>query len=213
MTPRRVLFAMIGVVASAAALVLRAVAATTPPVLRFWRLARLRARVDGVVPVTTQFDGAVECDDRLRLQLGERCRFGRRVFLETSEGGVIRLAEDVRLNTGIFIVSYAEVSIGRGTLIGEYVSIRDADHGVEAGRRIAEQPHTAKAIRIGADVWIGRGAVILKGVTIGDGAVVAANSVVTRDVRAGAIVAGVPARELRLRGSPGAAMPSATVRG
>jgi acetyltransferase-like isoleucine patch superfamily enzyme len=58
------------------------------------------------------------------------------------------------------------------------------------------QPGPAK---IGRDVWIGANAVILGGVTIGDGAVIAAGAVVNRDVEAGAVVAGVPAREVRRR--------------
>lgn len=190
---------------SAAALAARALAGAAAPVARFWRLARLQARVEGRVPVTTQFDGAVEADGRLRLVLGEHCRFGRRVYLETSDGGVIRLGSHVRINAGTFVVAYSEVSIGPDTLIGEYVSIRDADHGVEPDRPIREQPHASRPIRIGQGVWIGRGAVVLKGVTIGDGAVVAANSVVTRDVAPMAIVAGSPARELRRRDAPRAA--------
>lgn len=199
---RRLVFPAIGAVASAAGLLLRATSAAAAPLVRLGRLASLRARVDGVVPVSTQFDGPVESDGRLRLELGEGCRFGRRVYLETSEGGVIRLGENVRVNAGTFVVAYAEVSIGRDTLIGEYVSIRDADHGVDPGRLIREQPHASRPVRIGVGVWIGRGAVVLKGVTIGDGAVVAANSVVTRDVAPLAIVAGSPARELRRRDTP-----------
>lgn len=205
MGARDALFAAVGGVASALGVAIRAGAAAAAPFRRLLRLASLRGRVDGVVPVTTQFDGDVESDGPVRLQLGAHCRFGRRVYLETTEGGVIRLGDHVRVNAGTFIVAYAEVSIGRDTLIGEYVSIRDADHGVEAGVLIRDQPHAARPIRIGEGVWIGRGAVVLKGVTIGDGAVVAANSVVTKDVRPMAIVAGVPARELKLRGGKTAA--------
>jgi acetyltransferase-like isoleucine patch superfamily enzyme len=169
------------------------------PFLRFWRLASLKSRVDGIVPVTTQFDGAVETGGRVRLELGEHCRFGRRAFLETCEGGVIRIGDHVRINAGTFIVSYAEIVIGRDALIGEYVSLRDADHGLATDRPIRAQPHSAKPIHVGEGAWIGRGAVVLKGVTIGAGAVVAANSVVTRDVPPMTIVAGAPARELRAR--------------
>jgi acetyltransferase-like isoleucine patch superfamily enzyme len=196
---RRLLHAVIGALATALAVALRAAGAPARPLARFWRLARLRSRVEGVVPVSTQFDGSVETAGRLRLELGEHCRLGRRVFLETCDGGVIRVGPHTRINTGCFIVSYAEISIGRDCLIGEYVSLCDADHGLATDRPIRQQPHRASAIRVGDGAWIGRGAVILKGVTIGPGAVVAANSVVTKDVPPMTIVAGSPARALRTR--------------
>jgi acetyltransferase-like isoleucine patch superfamily enzyme len=83
-------------------------------------------------------------------------------------------------------------------MIGEYASVRDANHRRGAGP-LRESGHTCAAITIGRQVWIGRGAAVLAGVHIGDGAVVAANAVVTRDVPAGAVVGGVPARPLQLR--------------
>jgi acetyltransferase-like isoleucine patch superfamily enzyme len=63
-------------------------------------------------------------------------------------------------------------------------------------------PYSKGDIKVGSDVWIGYGAMVLSGVTIGDGAIVAANSVVTADVPPFAIVAGVPARVLRYRHTP-----------
>ncbi|EHK55933.1 DapH/DapD/GlmU-related protein [Allomesorhizobium alhagi] len=71
--------------------------------------------------------------------------------------------------------------------------------GVDAGFR---QRRQAKAVTIGHDVWIGHGAVVMPGVAIGNGAVVGANAVVTRDVGAYEIVAGIPARVLKLRFAP-----------
>ncbi|MGX5844093.1 DapH/DapD/GlmU-related protein [Mesorhizobium sp. ArgA1] len=71
--------------------------------------------------------------------------------------------------------------------------------GVDAAFRERRQ---AKAVSIGNDVWIGHGAVIMPGISIGNGAIVGANAVVTRDVPAYAIVAGVPAKQLRRRFSP-----------
>ena len=71
--------------------------------------------------------------------------------------------------------------------------------GVDAAFRARRQ---AKAVSIGNDVWIGHGAVIMPGISIGNGAIVGANAVVTRDVPAYAIVAGVPAKPLRRRFTP-----------
>jgi len=183
-----------------------AIAATRPltmPAQRLIRLARLRAYVKGHVPASTQFDGPVRALQGSRVDIGARCRLGRNVFFETSSAGHITLGRNVRVNMGTVIVSSTAVSISDDCLIGEYVSIRDADHGLEPGQVMRIQGQKSAPVIIGRDVWVGRGAVVLKGVTIGDGAVIGANSVVTKDVPAMTVVAGSPARPLRMRdGAP-----------
>src|SRR6266849_3315706 len=86
-------------------------------------------------------------------------------------------------------------------LLAAGVSVRDFDgHPLDAARRRAKEPtppEDVKPVRIGDNVWIGNGALIMKGVTIGDRAVVAARSVVTRDVPTDVVVAGVPARVVK----------------
>jgi maltose O-acetyltransferase len=91
------------------------------------------------------------------------------------------------------------IEIGRNCLVGPFCYITDHDHGVDAARSIAEQPLVSSPVRIGSRVWIGAGATILKGVTIGNGAVIGAGAVVTRHVRSGEKVAGVPARTIGSR--------------
>ena len=169
--------------------------------LRFGRLVRLRATCLGTVPPTTQFDGPVQASVRAQLVMGEHCRLGRGVFFETNGAGRIEIGAHVRINAGCIIVAYNLVSIADDCLIGEYVSIRDANHGAELEMPMRIQPHSTAPIRIGKDVWIGRGVAVLPGVTVGDGAVIGANSVVNRDVPAGMIAAGIPARVIRSRGS------------
>lgn len=167
--------------------------------IRFSGLAQARALFSGVVPVSTQFDSHIHVSGTRTVSLGECCRLGRDVFFETHGGGRITLGSHVRINAGTVLVSYASVIIGDGTLIGEYASIRDADHGTAPGQEIRLQQHLAAPIYIGRDVWIGRGVAVLKGVSIGDGAIVGANSVVTHDVPPGVLVAGSPAVVIRLR--------------
>lgn len=87
----------------------------------------------------------------------------------------------------------AEVRIGQGTAIGPAVQIYTADHPHDPEQR-QSGTQFGRPVRIGSRAWIGGGAIILPGVTIGDDAVVGAGSVVTRDVPAGAKVVGSPAR-------------------
>jgi acetyltransferase-like isoleucine patch superfamily enzyme len=85
------------------------------------------------------------------------------------------------------------IKIGEGSLIGEYTSIRDANHNREPDQPIRDSGHSAKPITIGREVWLGRGVTVLGGVMIGDKATVGANAVVTRDIPAGATAVGIPA--------------------
>jgi acetyltransferase-like isoleucine patch superfamily enzyme len=118
------------------------------------------------------------------------------LYLETDEVGSIEIGDRVVLSRGVHIVARAGITIGHGTMIGEYSSIRDANHAHVPGVKIREAGHESRPIWIGTEVWIGRGVTVLGGVTIGNGATVGANAVVTHDVLPGATVAGVPAREI-----------------
>jgi acetyltransferase-like isoleucine patch superfamily enzyme len=165
-----------------------------------WRLASLRAHPGVQAPVSTQFDGPVTASGAGNVRLGEQCRLGRDVHFDTADAGQIILGDRVRINAGGVIVATRSVTIGDDTLVGEYVSIRDADHGTAIGASpIRSQPLVEAEIRIGRDVWIGRGCCILKGVCIGDGAVVGANSVVTSDVPPNSVYAGAPAKQIGSR--------------
>lgn len=152
-----------------------------------------------------------------KVSIGPGCRFwmpagtvmGARATLE---GDVwLKLASDrARLEVGAFtffgqgchVNMLERVEIGEHCLFGPRCVIVDHNHGLAPDRRIDEQPCEAKPIRIGNGVWCGAGAVILSGVTIGDGAVVGAQAVVACDVPPMAVVAGVPARVIRMRNEP-----------
>jgi acetyltransferase-like isoleucine patch superfamily enzyme len=95
-----------------------------------------------------------------------------------------------------------EISIGKDCLISQHVSLVAANHSIAREMPIRLQPWDEKktSIFIGNDVWIGSHVVVLPGVSIGDGAVIGAGSVVTGDVEPYAVVVGNPARKIKERG-------------
>lgn len=101
-----------------------------------------------------------------------------------------------RTTVGISTLIYASerIDIGDDCMIAPFVHIVDSNHGTRRDTPMNRQPNETAPIRIGNDVWIGAHVVILKGVTIGDGAIVAAGAVVRDDVAPYSIVGGVPAR-------------------
>ncbi len=105
----------------------------------------------------------------------------------------IHLERDVFLNYNCVILDVVAVTIGEGTQIGPAVQIYAADHPRDPARR-REGLEFGRPVRIGRHVWIGGGAIILPGLTIGDDAIIGAGSVVTHDVAAGSTVVGNPAR-------------------
>ncbi|SRR5258705_3122034 len=92
-----------------------------------------------------------------------------------------------------------EITFGDNVLIAPKVIIWGRDHGYSKDQLMNKQPYNRKPIKIGNDVWIGACAIVLKGVTIGDGAIVAAGAVVTKDVEPYTIVAGNPAKMIKRR--------------
>ncbi|MCZ4072507.1 acyltransferase [Agrobacterium sp. LMR679] len=118
--------------------------------------------------------------------------------------GDIELGENVSINP--YACLSGKVTIGNGVRIASHVSIVGFNHGFDdIETPIHRQPLTSLGIKIGDDVWIGANAVVLDGVKIGRGAIIAAGAVVAKDIPAMAIAGGVPARVLRYRGEKAAA--------
>ena len=118
-------------------------------------------------------------------------------------GKNLTLGEDVFINIGCRFQDTGGITIGDGTLIGHGSTLTTLDHGIDPDRRADMVP---APVVIGRKVWLGAAVTVVPGVTIGDGAIVGAGAVVTKDVPADAIVAGVPARLIRMTGfdaSPG----------
>ncbi|HLJ69253.1 MAG TPA: acyltransferase [Chloroflexota bacterium] len=109
----------------------------------------------------------------------------------------VEIGDEVSIISFVHIWGAGGVVIGDRTMVGSHCAITSVTHdygATEMYRTVVTAP-----VVVGRDVWIGAHAVILPGVRIGDGAVVGAGSVVTRDVPAGAVVAGVPARRIGVR--------------
>ena len=161
---------------------------------------------------------------RGRLQTDGLCFVAPTVKLEISRGATLRLGRwswighgtKIRVHEGVVdigaksvlgqectISAFQHVSIGRECIVADRVMLIDFDHGmVEAERPIRAQGIYKRDVRIGHNVWIGYGACLLRGVNVGDNAVIGTSAVVTADVPANAVVGGVPARLIRMRRTP-----------
>ena len=117
--------------------------------------------------------------------------------------GEVRIGAKSVLGQECTISAFQHVSIGRECIVADRVMLIDFDHGVvEVERPIRHQGIYKRDVRVGNNVWIGYGAAFLRGVTVGDNAVIGTYTVVNKDVPANAVVAGVPVRLLRMREAP-----------
>jgi acetyltransferase-like isoleucine patch superfamily enzyme len=136
------------------------------------------------------------------VHLGRWSWIGHGTKIRAHEGEVHIGAKSV-LGQECTISAFQHVSIGRECIVADRVMLIDFDHGVvEVERPIREQGIYKRDVRVGHNVWIGYGASFLRGVTVGDNAVVGTYTVVNKDVAANAVVAGVPVRVLRMREAP-----------
>ena len=158
--------------------------------------ARTRARdLCGRLNITQEADAA----ERRAILLALFGRGGDSVWMQPpfycDYGTNIELGERVFFNFNCVVLDVCHVRIGAYTLFGPGVQIYAATHPMNAAaRRLRE---LGKPVHIGADVWVGGGAIILPGVRVGDGAVIGAGSVVTRDIPERTFAAGNPCRAIR----------------
>jgi len=157
-----------------------------------------------------KLDGLAFIGPRVTLQIGRRAsiELGRWTWLGQGtkircHEGVVSIGAKTVLGQDCTISAYQHVSIGRECVVADRAMFIDFDHGiVDVERPVRLQGIYKRDVRVGNNVWVGYGACILRGVTIGDNAVVGAMAVVTHDVPPNAVVAGVPARVLRMREEP-----------
>src|SRR5688572_1220829 len=155
-------------------------------------------------------DGPLFLGRGLQLQIGKggRIRFGRFVWvgdgtkIRCHEGEVV-IGPKTVLGQDCTISAYQSVRIGEQCVIADRAMFIDFDHSVaDVELPIRQQGIYKRDVEVGSNCWIGYGACILRGVRIGDNAIVGSNSVVTRDVPANAVVGGVPAKVIRMRETP-----------
>lgn len=130
------------------------------------------------------------------LKIGDHSFIGAFTYLHAANGE-LTIGADCFIGRGGTIVASESISIGRDGLIGEYVTIRDQNH-IISDKKIPYNKQGSKSgpIIIQDNVWLGAKSTVLQGVTIESGAVVGANSVVSRFVPSGTVVAGAPARPI-----------------
>jgi acetyltransferase-like isoleucine patch superfamily enzyme len=155
-------------------------------------------------------DGLVFFGRRLEIQIarGAEVRFGRFTWIGDGSKircheGAVEIGEKTVMGQECTISAYRRVRIGEQCVIADRAMFIDFDHGVvEVDRPIRVQGIYMRDVEVGSNVWIGYGACILRGVRVGDNSIVGTNSVVTKDVPANAVVAGSPARVIRMRETP-----------
>jgi hypothetical protein len=136
------------------------------------------------------------------LRLGRWCWVGNDTKIRVHEGEVSVGAKTV-LGQECTISAFQHVAIGRECIVADRVMLIDFDHGiVEVDRPIRVQGIYKRDVDVGHNVWIGYGACVLRGCTVGDNSVLGTYAVVTEDVPANAVAAGVPAKVIRMRDEP-----------
>ena len=171
--------------------------------------------------VHLSFQGKLDIASTARVRFADSVSIFHSYRIEAGEGAVISLGTGVHFREGariyagrnakvtieagcyfnhdVSIIAVEAISIGNDSIFGPYCYLSDNNHGVVKGVLIKNQQQQTKPVAIGADVWLGVGATVLKGVSIGDGAVIGARSVVTKDVPGDEIWGGIPARRLNHR--------------
>jgi acetyltransferase-like isoleucine patch superfamily enzyme len=173
------------------------------PVARWaWLKLRWRGRLqtDGLCFVCRGV--TFEIGKHATVRIGRWAWIGNDCKIRAHEGEVSLGAKSV-MGQECTISAYQQVAIGRECIIADRVMMIDFDHGVvETERPIREQGIYKRDVHVGHNVWIGYGACLLRGVTVGDNAIIGTSSVITADVPENAVVAGAPARLLRMRDAP-----------
>jgi acetyltransferase-like isoleucine patch superfamily enzyme len=159
-----------------------------------------RLQLDGVAFVCPGVK--FEIGKNARLHLGRWSWIGNDTKIRVHEGEV-RIGAKSVLGQECTISAFQNVSIGRECIVADRVMLIDFDHGVvEVERPVRMQGIYKRDVTVGHNVWMGYGACVLRGCSVGDNSVLGTYTVVTNDIPANAVAAGVPARIVRMRDAP-----------
>jgi acetyltransferase-like isoleucine patch superfamily enzyme len=167
-----------------------------------WLKLRFRGRLqtDGIAFVCPGVTFEIGRDATVHLGRWSWIGHGSKVRCHEGE---VRIGAKSVLGQECTISAFQHVSIGRECVVADRVMLIDFDHGVvETERPIRDQGIYKRDVRVGHNVWIGYGACILRGATVGDNAIIGTSTVVTKDVPDNAVVGGAPSRVLRMRPAP-----------
>lgn len=160
-----------------------------------WRLLGLNFALSVHVKDWPRIHQFVRIKEPTQVSLGQHTTLHPYCYLK-STGGTITVGDWVSIGEYTYINSMSSIVIGANVLIAPSCHITDANHVARKGQLVRLQGREASPVVIADDVWIGVGAKILTGVSVGEGAIVAAGAVVTKDVTPYSIVAGIPARKI-----------------
>jgi acetyltransferase-like isoleucine patch superfamily enzyme len=138
-----------------------------------------------------------------QVSIGDNCKMEHGIFFKYD--GIWSSGPSIRIGNNVFIGNSCEfnitigIDVGNNCLIASGCKFVDHNHGINIENLINNQISTGAKIKIGNDVWLGYNVVVLKGVYIGDGSVIAAGSVVTKSVPGYEIWGGVPAKKIGSR--------------
>ncbi len=167
-----------------------------------WFRLRFRGRLetDGVAFICPGVK--FEIGRGAKVVLGRWAWLGNDTKVRAHEG-VVSVGAKTVMGQECTISAFQHVSIGRECIVADRVMLIDFDHGVvETERPIRLQGIYKRDVKVGHNVWMGYGACVLRGCTVGDNAILGTYTVVTKDVKPNAVVAGAPARLVRMRPKP-----------
>jgi len=152
-----------------------------------------------VVPVLINGRGQVVVGDRVTFGDSKSPKSGNGAILlqARDEGSRIIIGEKTAFSNNVSLIARKHIKVGSFCLIGDGVQIVDADfHGIKPSER-RRSSGSVESVHIGDNVWLGSRVTILKGVTVGDGSIIAAGAVVVSDIPSSVIAAGVPAKVIK----------------